>query len=119
MEGRRPGPRHRAAYSGSRWRSAINSAGLPLPDQINWPGLGQPRFTWARPTGFFVSYDLIIATDAGLTNPIYTASGLSTTSAPVPTGVLNLSRRYYWGVTAHTQVGSTFSTPGSFTFSTA
>lgn len=59
-------------------------------------------------------YELIVATDPGLTNVFYTTSPLAATSAIV-FGMSNCTT-YYWQVRAHNENGFTESTPAVGTF---
>jgi hypothetical protein len=64
------------------------------------------------------TYTLTIDDSSDLASPISTVPGLVTTSYDVPAGLLNDCTTYYWGVTAVNGVGSTASTPVSFSFTT-
>ena len=61
-------------------------------------------------------YEIIVATDPGLTNVVYTTSPLPSTSA-ILFG-LNSCTNYYWQVRAHNANGYTESTPSVATFTT-
>ncbi|MCB9835697.1 MAG: hypothetical protein H6808_03145 [Phycisphaera sp.] len=61
-------------------------------------------------------YEIIVATDPGLTNVVYTTSPLPSTSAIV--FGLNTCTHYYWQVRAHNANGYTESTPSVATFTT-
>lgn len=72
-----------------------------------------PTFTWSAASNA-VGYDLEIATDAGFTNVVYTASDLTTTSH-TPSSALDPSTQYFWRVTATNVCGETTSASRSFT----
>ena len=76
-----------------------------------------PTLTWSASSGVS-TYTLKIATNAALTSPILTQTGLVTTSFNVPAATLAQNQTYYWGVTATNTGGSTASTPASFSFVT-
>ena len=83
------------------------------PDAAAGVGL-TPTLSWA-PAGDAVTYDVEVATDAGFTNVVYTATGLTTTSHTVAS-VLDPSSVYHWRVTSNNVCGSV--TGGAFTFTT-
>jgi hypothetical protein len=73
----------------------------------------KPFLTWQADANA-LSYDVDLATDAGFTNIIASASGIEGTSFWVP-DVLNLSTTYYWRVRAGNVCASGGYTTASFT----
>lgn len=74
----------------------------------------QPTLTWAAATGA-TAYNLQVATDAGFTNVVLTANGVTGTSY-TPASALNNGTTYYWRVQASGDCGlSSYSTARSFT----
>lgn len=94
--------------------------GVPLPESILlWGQGGVPSFSWSLPSGFGVSYELVIALDPSLAVPVFTSVPLSERSLPVPSGVLQNGITYYWSVNAINAEGSTAAANGPFSFTTA
>lgn len=92
---------------------------LPIPEKLGWPGAAaHARLDWAPAGGFGVTYDLVIATDPGLTAVVHQETGIVETEWTIPAGVLDDGTQYYWGVAAVNDVGSTPSTPSAFAFAT-
>jgi hypothetical protein len=72
-----------------------------------------PTFTWSAATGAS-TYDIQVATDAGFTNIVASASGLTSTSWSGAS--LNTSTTYYWRVKANNACGAgSYSDVFSFT----
>jgi hypothetical protein len=71
--------------------------------------------TWSDPGATAVnkadSFDLTVQG----TSPTYSAPGLTSTSHPVPAGVLKIGTKYTWGVVAKNSTGSRASDQWSFT----
>ncbi len=73
----------------------------------------EPVLSWAIAQSAD-TYDVTIATDAQLTAVIHQATGLSGNNFQVPAGVMSGCQTYFWGVEAFNTVGSTQSTPASY-----
>ncbi len=75
-----------------------------------------PVLSWQASVGA-TTYDVVVATDAGLTGIVHTAGGLTGTTHALPAGVVEGCGAYYWGVTAVNAGGSTAAGtyPASFT----
>jgi len=76
-----------------------------------------PTLTWGTSSNA-ATYGVKVATDAGLTNVVASASGLGTLSYNVPGGALSNGQTYYWGATATNANGTTNSVPFSQNFTT-
>lgn len=72
-----------------------------------------PTLSWTAGANA-ATYDLEVATDAGFTNVVYSASAISGTSHVVGTA-LDPSTTYFWRVSAENVCGQAISTPTSFT----
>ena len=78
-----------------------------------------PTFSWAVPgSASPVTYTLIIAQDDALTQVVYSATGLTTTSHTPPAGTLQAGVRYRWGVRVTNLSGPASSSPISQQFAT-
>jgi glucose/arabinose dehydrogenase len=75
-----------------------------------------PTLTWTASSNA-VTYNVTVATDAGLTNVVASATGLVGTSWPV-TPNLSQGTTYFWGVRGVNPNGNTASNPGTFSFTT-
>ncbi|MFM9958003.1 MAG: PQQ-dependent sugar dehydrogenase [Phycisphaerales bacterium] len=75
-----------------------------------------PTLTWA-PSSNAITYNVTVATDAGLTNVVASTTGLAGTSWNV-TPNLNQGVTYFWGVRGINPNGNTASNPASWTFTT-
>ncbi|MBL8746185.1 MAG: VCBS repeat-containing protein [Phycisphaerae bacterium] len=97
---------------------ADGAGGLPLPDDVIAGWAVQPSLRWSRPNSFAEpTYDLTVATDAGLTNIVVQQNGLTQRQFDLLYGVLQFGAAYYWSVTAHNSIGSRVSTPSPARFS--
>lgn len=76
-----------------------------------------PALSWTASSNA-ATYTLKIADNPGLSSPILTASGLTSTTYNVPGATLATCSTYYWGVTAVNGTGSAASSPASFSFIT-
>lgn len=74
-----------------------------------------PTMSWAASSNAG-TYTLKVATDAGLTNVIYTSPAITGLTQNVPSGVLAQCQTYFWSVSATNIAGTT--TPPAFSFST-
>ncbi len=74
-----------------------------------------PTMTWAGSSNAG-TYTLKVATDAGLTNVVYTSPAITSLSQSVPSSVLAQCQTYFWSVSATNVAGTT--TPPAFSFST-
>jgi hypothetical protein len=98
---------------------ANGASGLATPQEVSaWGGRVRPLAEWRPAGGFGVTYDLVIATNPGLTNVVAEINGLTTPWADLGSVSLNPGTTYYWGVTAFNTAGSTAATGGPFVFST-
>ncbi len=78
-----------------------------------------PAFQWQdAPTAGAVLYTVVVATDAALTNAVYTAANIVGTRHTPPANALPPGVRYFWGVRAANLAGSSPSAPVSFSFAT-
>lgn len=90
---------------------------LPLNGAVAQPR--NPVFQWEdAPTAGSVLYTVVVATDAALTNAVYTAANIAGTRHTPPANALQPGVRYFWGVRAANLSGSSPSAPASFTFAT-
>lgn len=95
---------------------ADDAAGLALPENITGWNLPAPRFQWSLPSGFQTTYDLTVTTATAPFAVVYSATGITERSHPVPQLTLESGTEYEWQVTANNAVGSTESSlPHRFT----
>lgn len=71
-----------------------------------------------QPAQFVQTYEVIIATNPDMVDPIITAPGLTTNAWPVPPGTLQHGTRYYWSVIATGTGGQNTISPDPSTFVT-
>ncbi len=76
-----------------------------------------PTLTWSSSSDA-TSYTVKIDDDPALTTPLFTQTGVVSTSLAVPASTLVTCTQYYWGVQAVNGTGTTNSTPLSFGFET-
>lgn len=94
------------------------AAGAPGAPALMMPGDGatgvavQPTFSWSA-SADATSYDLEVATDAAMSNIVYSVSGLTMTSHTA-NSALSGATTYYWRVTANNGCGSSMSSVWSF-----
>lgn len=74
-----------------------------------------PTMSWTASSNVS-TYTLKVATDAALTNVLYTSPAITGLSQSVPSGVLAQCQMYFWSVSATNVAGTT--TPVAFNFST-
>ncbi len=114
---------HTSMFPGGEIRGQIPPLPVPgafsllSPDDFALDQSLTPTLSWSSATNAS-TYTVKIADNPGLTSPILTASGLTSTSYVVPGATLADCTTYYWGVTAVNNSGSTASTPASFSFTT-
>jgi glucose/arabinose dehydrogenase len=75
-----------------------------------------PTLTWTASSNA-LTYNVTVATDAGLTNVVASTTGLVGTSWSVSPN-LSQSTTYFWGVQGVNPNGNTASNPGTFSFTT-
>ncbi len=76
-----------------------------------------PQLTWSASENS-TGYDVVVALDNSLTNPVASGLDLNRTNWTVPAGVLLYDTLYHWGVSAENSFGSTNSNPSSQSFRT-
>ncbi len=102
---------------------AVPPPPTPGPFNLSSPASGStvgsltPTLSWSASSGAD-TYEVVVATDSGLTSVVASASGLPGTSWAVPAASLVNGTTYHWGVTAFNGAGRTGSTPGSWSFLT-
>lgn len=95
------------------------SAAAPGAVALMMPGDGsidvsvQPMFSWSA-AAEATAYDLMVATDAGMSNVVYSATDLTMTSHTAGSA-LSGATTYYWQVTAKNGCGEMMSSVWSFT----
>ncbi|MEN0021120.1 MAG: FG-GAP-like repeat-containing protein, partial [Planctomycetota bacterium] len=77
-----------------------------------------PALRWGNASGFQVVYDVVIATDSGLTQPVFTATDLPQSEAALPVGILAADTEYFWSVTARNPAGEQIIADGPLSFQT-
>jgi choice-of-anchor B domain-containing protein len=96
----------------------VKASSAPVAPTLTTPANGatgqvlQPSFTWGA-VADATSYDLDVATDAGFSNIVLSADGLTATNY-TPTAALNTGTTYYWRIQTNGTCGSS---PYSATFS--
>ncbi|HRJ49108.1 MAG: matrixin family metalloprotease [Phycisphaeraceae bacterium] len=76
-----------------------------------------PTLSWSVSSDA-TTYTVRIADNPSLTSPLFTQSGVASTSFIVPGGVLTKCTEYYWGVQAVNSTATTNSSPLSWYFET-
>ncbi|WP_154222464.1 S8 family serine peptidase [Marinicella rhabdoformis] len=96
--------------------AAPGAMSLTMPSDAAVDVISMPTFTWSA-SAQVATYAIEIATDAGFTNVVDSATGLTAESYTVSTA-LDSSTTYYWRVTATNLCGTEVASVSSFTTGT-